>query len=188
MAYDKIVDSAKLDAAMMVTADAIRAKTGKVDKIIWDSDVGFAAEIDGISQEEDLSELLDAQESKLNSLCEILESKASGNFVDTCTVQIKSTWYIRTNKVVYTSINKSGKVISKEISQSTIEITLEDVVCNSVVYVETGYIVSSNKSIRSGIEFLMTGSSLNQFAMQVTADAGATATVDFRNEEPNLPV
>jgi len=42
MAYDKVVDSAKLDGAISATADAIRSKTGKSDAIPWDDDTGFA--------------------------------------------------------------------------------------------------------------------------------------------------
>lgn len=48
MAYDKIIDSAALDAAMTATADAIRAKTGSSDKIEW-TEQGFAAAVEGIS-------------------------------------------------------------------------------------------------------------------------------------------
>lgn len=49
MAYDKIIDSAKLDAAMGATADAIRAKTGKADSIPWDESTGFADELNAIT-------------------------------------------------------------------------------------------------------------------------------------------
>ena len=49
MAYDKIVDSTRLDAALKSTADAIRAKTGGMAEIAWDADTGFASEVEGIS-------------------------------------------------------------------------------------------------------------------------------------------
>ncbi len=42
MAYDKVVDSGKLDAAMTATANAIRAKGGSADKIDWDETTGFS--------------------------------------------------------------------------------------------------------------------------------------------------
>ena len=42
MAYDKVVDSVKLDGAIKSTANTIRSKTGKSDKIIWDESVGFS--------------------------------------------------------------------------------------------------------------------------------------------------
>ncbi len=49
MAYDKVVDSAALDAAMTYTADRIRNKTGGTDQIMWDSVKGFGDAVDAIS-------------------------------------------------------------------------------------------------------------------------------------------
>ena len=49
MAADKLVDSAKLDSALTATADAIRAKTGSADKIVWNSETGFASVIEAIT-------------------------------------------------------------------------------------------------------------------------------------------
>lgn len=49
MAYDKIVDSAQLDAAMTYTANRIRNKTGGTDQIIWDSTKGFGDAVDAIT-------------------------------------------------------------------------------------------------------------------------------------------
>lgn len=48
MAYDKIVDSAKLDAGMTATANAIRAKTGGTGAIPWDSATGFKTAVEAI--------------------------------------------------------------------------------------------------------------------------------------------
>lgn len=48
MAYDKLIDSAKLDAAMNATADAIRAKTGNTADIPWDESTGFSSAISAI--------------------------------------------------------------------------------------------------------------------------------------------
>lgn len=45
MAFDKLIDSAKFDAAMEASADAIRAKTGDTAKIPWDETSGFASAI-----------------------------------------------------------------------------------------------------------------------------------------------
>lgn len=42
MAYDKVIDSAQLDAAITATADKIRAGTGSAEKIQWDGSKGFA--------------------------------------------------------------------------------------------------------------------------------------------------
>lgn len=49
MAYDKVVDSAVLDAAMTYTANRIRNKTGGTDQIAWDSAKGFGDAVDAIS-------------------------------------------------------------------------------------------------------------------------------------------
>lgn len=49
MAYDKVVDSAALDAAMTYTANRIRAKTGGTDQIAWDSAKGFGDAVDAIT-------------------------------------------------------------------------------------------------------------------------------------------
>lgn len=49
MAYDKVVDSAALDAAMTYTANRIRDKTGGTDQITWDSAKGFGDAVDAIS-------------------------------------------------------------------------------------------------------------------------------------------
>lgn len=49
MAFDKVVDSAALDAAMTYTANRIRVKTGGADQIAWDSAKGFGDAVDAIS-------------------------------------------------------------------------------------------------------------------------------------------
>ena len=49
MAYDKVVDSAALDAAMTYTANRIRNKTGGADQIAWDSAKGFGDAVDAIT-------------------------------------------------------------------------------------------------------------------------------------------
>ena len=49
MAYDKVVDSAALDAAMTYTANRIRNKTGGADQITWDSAKGFGDAVDAIT-------------------------------------------------------------------------------------------------------------------------------------------
>lgn len=48
MAFDKVIDSARLDAAMKATADSIRSKTGGSDKIQWNENSGFSGSISGI--------------------------------------------------------------------------------------------------------------------------------------------
>lgn len=49
MAYDKLVDSAKLDGALKSTADAIRAKTGGTENIPWSETEGFKSAVEGIT-------------------------------------------------------------------------------------------------------------------------------------------
>ena len=49
MAFDKVIDSTKLDAAMSYTADRIRNKTGDTNQIAWDSDKGFGDAVDSIT-------------------------------------------------------------------------------------------------------------------------------------------
>lgn len=49
MAFDKVVDSAALDAAMTYTANRIRNKTGDTNQIVWDSAKGFGDAVDAIS-------------------------------------------------------------------------------------------------------------------------------------------
>lgn len=49
MAYDKVVDSAALDAALTYTANRIRNKTGDTNQIIWDSAKGFGDAVDAIT-------------------------------------------------------------------------------------------------------------------------------------------
>lgn len=48
MALDKVIDSAKLDAALTATAEAIRAKTGSSDPIQWDEETGFKATVEAM--------------------------------------------------------------------------------------------------------------------------------------------
>lgn len=46
MTFDKVVDSAALDAGMKSVADAIRAKTGTTDLLAWPD--GFKSAVEGI--------------------------------------------------------------------------------------------------------------------------------------------
>lgn len=49
MAFDKVINSTQLDAAMSYTANRIRNKTGGTDQITWDSAKGFGDAVDAIS-------------------------------------------------------------------------------------------------------------------------------------------
>lgn len=48
MAYDKAVDSSKLDAALTATAERIREKSGSSAQLNWDETTGFAEDIGSI--------------------------------------------------------------------------------------------------------------------------------------------
>ena len=49
MAFDKVINSTQLDAAMSYTANRIRNKTGDTNQIAWDSAKGFGDAVDAIS-------------------------------------------------------------------------------------------------------------------------------------------
>lgn len=51
MAFDKVINSAQLDAAMSYTANRIRNKTGDTNQIAWDSAKGFGDAVDAISSD-----------------------------------------------------------------------------------------------------------------------------------------
>ena len=48
MAYDKAVDSSKLNTALTATANAIRTKTGSSAQLNWNETTGFADDVGGI--------------------------------------------------------------------------------------------------------------------------------------------
>lgn len=50
MAFDKVIDSALLDAGMTATANAIREKTGGTTSIKWDAANGFKAAVEEIDE------------------------------------------------------------------------------------------------------------------------------------------
>ena len=49
MAFDKVIDSTKLEAGMTATANAIRAKTGGSSPIEWNEETGFKTAVEVIS-------------------------------------------------------------------------------------------------------------------------------------------
>lgn len=53
MAYDKVVDSTKLDEAIRNTAIAIRSKTGSTSAIVWDDTTGFKSAVENIENKSD---------------------------------------------------------------------------------------------------------------------------------------
>ena len=67
MAYDKVVDSAALDAAMTYTANRIRNKTGGTDQIAWDSAKGFGDAVDAIQVGDPLAALAELATFRVSS-------------------------------------------------------------------------------------------------------------------------
>lgn len=55
MAFDKVIDSIKLDEAMTYTANRIRVKTDSTDLITWDVSKGFGDAIDSITSQDFLN-------------------------------------------------------------------------------------------------------------------------------------
>ena len=52
MAFDKVIDSIKLDEALTYTANRIRVKTDSTDSITWDASKGFGDAIDSITSQD----------------------------------------------------------------------------------------------------------------------------------------
>lgn len=67
MAFDKVVDSAALDAAMTYTANRIRSKTGGTDQIAWDSAKGFGDAVDAIQEGDPLAALAELATFRVSS-------------------------------------------------------------------------------------------------------------------------
>ena len=55
MAFDKVIDSIKLDEALTYTANRIRVKTDSTDLITWDASKGFGDVIDSITSQDFLN-------------------------------------------------------------------------------------------------------------------------------------
>lgn len=84
MAFDKVIDSALLDAGMTATANAIRAKTGGSSPIAWDSANGFKVAVEEIETGVELPELNEpAEPEEVFSGQEYIDGdgqKKTGNF------------------------------------------------------------------------------------------------------------
>lgn len=76
MAYDKVVDSAFLEAGLTLVGDSIRAKGGTSAKLEFPN--GMKAAVEAIDTSEDLDDVLDEQESLIDQIQAALEGKAAG--------------------------------------------------------------------------------------------------------------
>ena len=81
----KVVNATQLDADLLSLADSIRAKSGATGPLAFPDEMKSAVE--GITAE-DLSGVLDEQESKLNALLESLDRKAAGGGAVSSDVEI----------------------------------------------------------------------------------------------------
>ena len=89
MAYDKVVDSAFLEAGLTLVGDSIRAKGGTSAKLEFPN--GMKAAVEAIDTSEDLDEVLDEQDSIIDQIQAALEGKAGASVdYETCAVTVSS--------------------------------------------------------------------------------------------------
>ncbi|MBE6626106.1 MAG: hypothetical protein E7628_02840 [Ruminococcaceae bacterium] len=121
MAYDKIIDSAKLNSAMTATANAIRVKTGGTETIEWDESTGFASAVETIGGgsgnngddalkgliEGSATELVNSTATTVRTYC-FYSSKYTK--IDLCVTKINSNAFA--NSKLNTLILRSGTVVT----------------------------------------------------------------------------
>lgn len=101
MAYDKLIDSVQLNAALTATANAIRAKTHSADPIVWNMETGFAGAISAINAD--------------TSTTTILRSDYSPNgtaWQDTATIDLSAGDYIEAEMDLTSCTAKNGNILS----------------------------------------------------------------------------
>lgn len=85
MAFDKVVDSAFLEAGLKKVGDSIRAKAGTSE--LFEFPDAMSAAVDAIDTSENLDDALNDQESLIDQIQAALEGKATGGAtVETCTI------------------------------------------------------------------------------------------------------
>ena len=83
---------------------------------------------------EDLTNVLDAQESKLNALIASLDGKAAGGGVETCTVNIKdATGMGRYFALTATVLDDNGHIAYKDVNQASFPYLLSNVIVGAPI-------------------------------------------------------
>lgn len=149
------IDRIKQSKADIISALKTKGVTVPSDASIDD----LSALVDAISTSEDLSSelstqntLITTQETTIDSIISALQGKASGGSggsVETCTITMKHYPTYSTSfaiqRVAYQTLDDSGNITTEEISYSngdisysTNEFILSNVVCPSIMYVSSG--------------------------------------------------
>ena len=190
MAYDKVIDSAKLNGAMTATADAIRGKTGGTTQIPWNESTGFASAVSAISATatEDLTDVLDEQEEKLNELITILDGKASGGGGVLSGYSLCDYIQFSDGQFVDTGIfgNQDIQIGTSFVWESSTQCHLYGCVSTNNTASITAYMggawrfgnKSANKTISSKNEFLPYSSLVNKTTVAITGNSTSISDVN----------
>lgn len=131
MAYDKIVDSAFLEAGLTLVGDSIRAKGGTSAKLEFPN--GMKAAVDAIDTSEDLDEPLNEQESLIDQIQSALEGKAAAS-VETATLTFVSD--ASKQNVNFCYVNAEGEVVTSYYPNYIKTDFTDTIVVPSILYAE----------------------------------------------------
>ncbi len=101
MAYDKLIDSVQLNAALTATANAIRAKTHSAEPIVWNMETGFAGAISAITAGTSVTTILRSDYSPNGSKWE-----------DTVTIDLSAGDYIEAEIDLTNCTAQNGNILS----------------------------------------------------------------------------
>ena len=145
MAFDKVVDSAFLEAGLKKVGDSIRAKAGTSELLEFPD--AMSAAVDAIDTSENLDEPLTEQESLIDQIQAALEGKAGANglSVETCTVVIQESG--GADLIAFGATCFDGEVFYAEhdfkssAPHITLPHTIENVVCGTILCVSIGAVL-----------------------------------------------
>lgn len=192
MAFDKIVDSAFLEAGLKKVGDSIRAKAGTSELLEFPD--AMSAAVDAIDTSENLDDALDDQESLIDQIQAALEGKAAAS-VETCTVVVS----VKGNTAYNTGLSglwafcysedyyiadvsdaslETGTVYDEVYGQTfnTWKYTVPNVVRNSFVNIISG--CGAMVVNYSGASVLY-GDFSTEALIAITAEAGGTARLEL---------